>query len=82
MQETSAEFSRLHPLTFVHYVFLAIIGFVIAWTTSPESSIQRSSLIFSVIYVVIMGPISIAKYLRFRYYVTSEEMVMHYGVFK
>ncbi|MXW84204.1 MAG: PH domain-containing protein [Rhodothermaceae bacterium] len=82
MQEASAEFRRLHPLTFVHYVFLAIIGFVIAWTTSPESGIQRGSLIFSVIYVVIMGPISIAKYLRFRYYVTSEELVMHYGVFK
>ena len=82
MQETSEEFRRLHPLTFVHYVFLAIIGFVIAWTTSPESGIQRGSLIFSVIYVVVMGPISIAKYLRFRYYVTSEEMVMHYGVFK
>lgn len=82
MQETSAEFRRLHLLTFVHYVYLAIIGFVIAWTTSPESSIQRSSLIFSVIYVVVMGPISLAKYLRFRYYVTSEELVMHYGVFK
>lgn len=82
MQEPSAEFRRLHLLTFVHYVFLAIVGFVIAWTTSPESGIQRSSLLFSVIYVVVMGPISLAKYLRFRYYVTSEELVMHYGVFK
>ncbi len=82
MQETSAVFRRLHLLTFVHYAFLAIVGFVIAWTTSPESSIQRNSLIFSVIYLVIMGPISLAKYLRFRYYVTSEELVMHYGVFK
>lgn len=82
MQEPSAEFRRLHLLTFVHYVFLAIVGFVVAWTTSPESGIQRSSLLFSVIYVVVMGPISLAKYLRFRYYVTSEELVMHYGVFK
>lgn len=82
MQEPSAEFRRLHLLTIVHYVFLAIVGFVIAWTTSPESSVQRSSLLFSVIYVVIMGPISLAKYLRFRYYVTSEELVMHYGVFR
>ncbi len=82
MQEASAEFRRLHPLTLVHSVFLGIVGFVVGWTTSPESSIQRSSLIFGVVYVVIMGPISLARYLRFRYYVTGEELVMHYGVFK
>ncbi len=80
MEEPSAKFRRLHPLTFVHFVFLAIVGFIFAGISSPDTG--RYSLIFAIVYATIAGPYAIAKYIRFRYHVTSDELVIHYGVFK
>lgn len=83
MEEPSADFRRLHPLTFVHFVFLAIVGFIFAGIWSPDvGNVQRNSLIFAIIYATITGPYAIAKYIRFRYHVTSEEIIIYYGVFK
>lgn len=84
MEEPSAKFRRLHPLTFVHYVFLAIVGFVFAGVSSPDfgGNMQRNSLIFAILYATITAPYAIAKYIRFRYHVTRDELVIHYGVFK
>ncbi|MCY4158384.1 MAG: PH domain-containing protein [Bacteroidetes bacterium] len=83
MEEPSAEFRRLHPLTFVHYVFLAIVGFVISFFSSTDTGvISTPFLIFAIVYIIIVGPFSIAKYIRFRYYATNDEIVIYYGVFK
>ena len=84
MEAPSAKFRRLHPLTFVHYVFLAIVGFVFAAVSAPDygGDAQRYSLIFATFYAIATGPYAIAKYIRFRYHVTSDELVIHYGVFK
>ncbi len=83
MEEPTAEFRRLHPLTFVHYIFLGIVGLGVAWLSSAGTSgMQTSSLIFAIIYAVFVGPYVIAKYIRFRYYATSEELIIYYGVFQ
>ena len=84
MEAPSAVFRRLHPLTFVHYVFLAIVGFVFAAVSAPDygGDAQRYSLIFATFYATVTGPYAIAKYIRFRYHVTSDELLIYYGVFK
>jgi len=83
MEEPSAEFRRLHPLTFVHYIFLGIIGFVISYFSPTGTDIISTPLLtFAIVYMVIIGPFSIAKYIRFRYYATKDEVVIYHGVFK
>ncbi len=86
MENPSAIFRRLHPLTFVHYVFLSIFGFIFAIipSLSPDfgAETQRYTLIFATIYAIVVGPYAIAKYIRFRYHVTRDELVIYYGVFK
>ncbi len=84
MEGPSADFRRLHPFTFVHFVFLAIVGFVFAGVSSPEAgaNVQRNSLIFAIMYATLTGPYAIAKYIMFRYHVTRDEIIIYYGVFK
>ncbi len=86
MEAPSENFLRLHPLTLVHSVFISIAAFIYSWIISlgPES-VQFSSsltLIFAITYVIIVGPYAIARFVRFRYYATSEELIIFYGVFK
>lgn len=84
MEESSAKFRRLHPLTFVHYIFLAIVGFAFTLFSSPDESggLYITILVFAILYTLILGPYAIAQYIRFRYHVTCEELIIHYGVFK
>ncbi|MCY4233781.1 MAG: PH domain-containing protein [Bacteroidetes bacterium] len=86
MEAPSEQFLRLHPLTFVHSVFLSIVAFAYSWLTSlgPETTqfSSTATLIFAIITIVIAGPFAIAKFIRFRYYATSDELIIYYGVFK
>ena len=82
MEEPLEKFLRLHPFTFVHYVFLGIVSFLFSWVSSSGAgNMQRSFLIFATLYVTLVSPYAIAKYIRFRYYATRDELVIYYGVF-
>ena len=86
MEAPSAEFLRLHPLTIVHRVFIAIVASVygsigMALSDAPQTALT-TTFIFSGIYFIGAAPFAIANYIRFRYYATSEELIIFYGVFK
>jgi len=86
MEAPSAEFLRLHPLTIVHRVFIAIAAFVygsfgMVLSDAPQTSLT-TALIFSGVFFIGTAPFAIANYIRFRYYATCDELVIFYGVFK
>ncbi len=83
MEEPSGEFLRLHPLTLVHYMFLATVVALLSWLFSPESEAMKNSLlIFAGSYAILVAPYVIARYILFRYHATSHELVIYSGVFK
>jgi len=86
MEAPSAEFLRLHPLTIVHRVIIAIVAFVGGSVAFALSGVQQSGLMTSLIIggalFIITGPFAIASYIRFRYNATREELIIIYGVFK
>jgi len=86
MEAPSEKFLRLHPLTLIHRVFISIIAFGYTWvgvaiSDSPQTGMITGVIIASAL-LIITAPYAIANFIRFRYYATSEELIIFYGVFK
>ena len=76
---------RLHPLTLLHRVIKSLPAFAILLLPFVAGSSDREHTftgLVIVLYAFAALPLIVANYVRFRYWVTSEEVVIHSGVFR
>lgn len=73
---------RLHPLTMVQRVILSLpaLVFIMLPVLRGGDSSAWFNLIFGAMYLVFIVPWIALHYLRFRYWITPEELVIHSGV--
>lgn len=81
-----AEGRRLHPATLVQRLTLALPGLlllVVPYWRGAEAGTAFLVLVaaFVVFYLLFVLPITVARYLRFRYWITPNEIVTQSGVF-
>jgi len=81
----SAVANRLHPLTILQQVIssLPALGVLLLPFLTTGADLEAwGNLVPAVAYGVIALPLFVVRYLRFRYWITSSEIVIHSGVFK
>lgn len=80
----AAEPKKLHPLTMVHRLIIAVPGFIlILWPALRSGDTESLISLYMVIALGVLGlPLVIAQYQRFRYWITPSELIIHSGVFK
>lgn len=73
---------RLHPLTMVQRVIVSLpaLVFIMLPVLRSGDSTAWFNLIFGAMYLVFIVPWIALHYLRFRYWITSKELVIHSGV--
>lgn len=73
---------RLHPLTMVQRVIVSLpaLVFIMLPVMRGGDSTAWFNLIFGAMYLVFIVPWIALHYLRFRYWITPEELVIHSGV--
>lgn len=76
------ETKRLHPLTMVQRVIVSLpaLVFIMLPVLRGGDSTAWFNLIFGAMYLVFIVPWIALHYLRFRYWITPEELVIHSGV--
>ena len=74
---------RLHPLTLVQRVLKSLPALLfILWTSTRSSDASNwITLGFIAIYGVVALPLIFAQYVRFQYWITPREIIIHSGVF-
>jgi putative membrane protein len=81
--EQPIEARRLHPTTLFQRVLLSVPTLIIVtlplWTTGDRSVLLM--LFFGGAYALFALPMIVAHYLRFRYWITPQQMVIESGVF-
>lgn len=85
MEPTGApEPKKLHPLTMVHRLIVAVPGFaVIMWPALRSGDTESLISLYIVIALGLLGlPLVIVQYQRFRYWITPNELIIHSGVIK
>ena len=78
-----AEGKRLHPLTFVQRIIKSLPALFVALLPLLARSSDTSSIVtlgFVAIYGVVAVPLILLQYLRFHYWITPKEVVIHSGV--
>lgn len=80
--ETPLEPKRLHPLTMVQRVILSLpaLVFIMLPVLRGGDSTAMFNLVFGAMYLVFIVPWITLHYLRFRYWITPDELVIHSGV--
>ncbi len=81
----SGDWQRLHPFTLAHRALrslpqLLVLFLPIALSTSGRAT-AIASLVLTIGFGVFLVPLLVAQYTRFRYRVTSREIVLRSGVF-
>ncbi len=81
-EEESVGPKRLHPLTLVQRLIVSLPGlFFILWPLFRETdSTAWINLIIAGLYALFVLPWIVVYYMRFRYWVTPTEMIIHSGV--
>jgi len=76
------EAKRLHPLTLVQRVIVSLpaIVFILLPVFRGGDSMAWFNLVLAGMYVVIFVPWIGLQYLKFRYWITAQELVIHSGV--
>jgi len=78
-----AEGQRLHPLTFVQRIIKSLPALFVALLPLIARSSDTSTIVtigFLAVYGVIALPLILLQYLRFQYWITPKEVVIHSGV--
>jgi len=73
---------RLHPLTIVQRMIVsipALIFIMLPIIRNPDSS-AIINLVFGAVYVVLVVPWIVLYYVRFRFWITPSELIIHSGV--
>lgn len=80
--EAPLEPKRLHPLTMVQRVIVSLpaLVFIMLPVLRGGDSMAWFNLVFGAMYLVFIVPWIALHYLRFRYWITPEELVIHSGV--
>lgn len=73
---------RLHPLTMVQRMIVSLPGlfFILLPVLRGGDSMAWFNLIIAAMYLVFIVPWITLHYLRFRYWITPEELIIHSGV--
>lgn len=85
MEEAASfqEARRLHPSTLVQRFVRTLPAFLLLtlpfWTGAARR--PTTALIIALMYGLLAVPLIVARYLRFRYWITPRELVIHSGVF-
>lgn len=81
-EDPPMEPKRLHPLTMVQRVIVSLpaLVFIMLPVLRGGDSTAWFNLIFGAMYLVFIVPWIALHYLRFRYWITPKELVIHSGV--
>ena len=74
---------RLHPLTLIQKLLKSLPALFLALTPflgENSGSYEMIGIIFLALYAAIMVPIILIQYLRFHYWITEREVIIHSGV--
>ncbi len=81
--EERGDGARLHPMTLLQRFIMSLPGFVILLLPVLRSPTTTSwvNLGFAIFYGALTLPLILLQYLRFRYWITPSEVIIHSGVF-
>ena len=80
---SSAEMERLHPFTLLHRVIVSIPALIVVLLPvlrGPDAD-AWVWIAIAAVYGIVVIPLILMQYIRFRYAVTPGEIIIHQGVF-